>query len=99
MEYQDILRNEKHYQLIKAVVFDSPFYSSYQFVRKVMSSNKQFSNVMTKLALVPIRLQIKSNLGYDVLGKNKPQNKTAIIQVPGFFMIGEDDQVSSNDVL
>lgn len=32
-------------------------------------------------------------IGYDAIGKNSPGKKTEIIRVPGFFIIGEDDEL------
>lgn len=32
-------------------------------------------------------------MGYDVLGKNKPELKTPLIKIPCYFMIGENDDV------
>lgn len=45
------------------------------------------------MALYPVKLSVKSVLGFDVLGGNKPEFKVEILNTPAFFMIAEKDDL------
>ena len=47
--------------------------------------------MLANLALFPMKLSVKSVLGFDVLGGNKPELKTSIITIPAMYMIGDSD--------
>lgn len=38
-------------------------------------------------------MSVKSVLGFDVLGGNRPEEKTHLIRIPGMFLIGEKDNL------
>lgn len=56
-----------------------------------MIHKSKMNSMMAKLASIPVKMSVKSVLGYDVLGNNKPKNKVELLNIPAFFMIGEKD--------
>ena len=41
---------------------------------------------------------IKSHVGYDVIGNNKPWKKARILKVPALFMKGEVDEMINDEI-
>lgn len=58
-------------------------------ITEILMRNYGLNKTVAKMAIFPVRLQIKSQLNFDVLGRNKPGVKSELIQKPALFMIGE----------
>ena len=82
---------------IKGVVLDSPFTDSHRLITDIMTKNMRVAEFVAKLALLFVKSTIKSNVKYDVLGKNKPIKKVKRLKIPCLFLIGEKDEMIDLD--
>lgn len=83
--------NRYPYQII-GIVLDSPFTEAYRMIHDILL-NRGHNYYVSKMMLLPVSNSLLSNIGYDVLGENKPIKKVDKILTPSYFMIGEHDDL------
>ncbi len=75
--------------MMKGIIYDSPFTSSYNMIKSIMVNKKNYNSIVSNLTLLPMKFSISNLLGYNVLGENRPYKKTEMVTCPGMFMIAE----------
>lgn len=82
--------------MIKGVVLDAPFSDCYTTLQYIVQQNG-INSLISSVALFMFKQSIKGATGYDVIGNNNPMDKSEIISTPVILMLGDKDEMISQE--